>query len=379
MDFDQITAEDLFRIGGSKWSRMGDALGAFIAEMDFGLAEPIKARLHEAIDLGQSGYLTPRWTQDLQTSTTDFLSRRYGWSVSPDQVHAIPDVLAGLVITMNRHISPDARVIVPTPAYMPFMTLPGAYGHELVQVPMIRGEGEWLVDFDALDAAFGEGDLLVLCNPHNPIGKVYTADELATISEIVERHHGRVFNDEIHAPLTLNGARHIPYPTMSDAAANHSITSMSASKAWNLAGYKCAQLVITDGTTLQPTDLHEPATPGILANTAAYSDGEAWLAEVITYLEGNQRLIEEMLPSVLPGVEFIPNQGTYLAWLDCTALDLPTSPAKFFLAKSNVAVTDGALCGEAGRGSVRLNFGTPRPVLSEMLERMGASAQEQLA
>lgn len=379
MDFDQITTEDLFRIGGSKWSRMGDALGAFIAEMDFGLAEPIKARLHESIDLGQSGYLTPRWTQDLQTSTTDFLSGRYGWSVSPDQVHAIPDVLAGMVITMNRHISPDARVIVPTPAYMPFMTLPGAYGHELVQVPMIRAEGEWLVDFDALDAAFGEGDLLVLCNPHNPIGKVYTADELATISEIVERHHGRVFNDEIHAPLTLNGARHIPYPTVSDAAANHSITALSASKAWNLAGYKCAQLVITDGTTLQPTDLHEPATPGVLANIAAYSDGEPWLAEVITYLEGNQRLIQEMLPTVLPGVEFIPNQGTYLAWLDCTALDLPTSPAKFFLDKANVAVTDGALCGEGGRGSVRLNFATPRPVLAEMLTRMGASAQEQLA
>ena len=376
MDFDQITSEELFRIGGSKWSRMGDALGAFIAEMDFGLADPIKKALHHSIDDGLSGYLSPAWVENMRTATADLLSRRYGWSVAPERVHAMPDVLEGLVFTMRRHISPDARVIVPTPAYMPFMSLPGLHGHELVQVPMRRTDTEWLLDPDALDAAFGEGDLLVLCNPQNPIGKVYTAEELRQISEIVERHHGRVFNDEIHAPLTLNGARHIPYPTVSDAAANHSVTAMSASKAWNLAGYKCAQLVLTDDTRLKPTDLPEPATPGVLANTAAYTEGEPWLKGVISYLEGNQRLLQEMLPE---GMRFIPNQGTYLAWLDCTALALPQGPAKFFLDHARVALTDGALCGEVGRGSVRLNFATPRPVLQEMLERMTRSAQEQLS
>ncbi|MGA4669066.1 MalY/PatB family protein [Propionibacteriaceae bacterium Y1923] len=375
--FDDITAEDLFRLGGSKWSRHGDALGAFVAEMDFGLAEPIKRVLHQMVDDGLSGYISPAWDEQLKQATVDFVGRRYGWQVDTSNVLSAPDVLTGMLITMRHHLKPEARVILPTPAYMPFMFLPQMAGHELVQVPMLRTADNWELDFDAIEDAFEEGDMFVLCNPHNPIGKVYTRDELARLAAIVEKYHGRVFNDEIHAPLTLNGATHVPYPSVSDEAAAHSLTAMSASKAWNLAGYKCAQLILNDADLKTSKkfafDLHGTATPGMLSNIVAFNEGEPWLQDVITYLEGNQQRLIELVAEELPGAVFVPNQGTYLAWLDVEALEIEGRPSDFFLQQGRVALTDGGACGDVGKHSVRLNFGTPRPVLEQVVRQMGAA------
>ncbi|MGA4507955.1 MalY/PatB family protein [Propionibacteriaceae bacterium G1746] len=379
MRFDDITAEQLFALGGSKWSRFGDAYGAFVAEMDFGLAEPIRAALHKMVDDGLSGYISPVWDQKLREATTAFVERRYGWTVDPGNVLASPDVLTGLMVTMEHHIKPDARVILPTPAYMPFMFLPGKANHDLVQVPMIRTENEWLLDFDAIDEVFQDGDLFILCNPHNPIGKVYTRDEMQRLSEIVDKHHGRVFNDEIHAPLTMPGVEFVPYPMVNEVAAGHTLTAMSASKAWNLAGYKCAQLVLNDEDLSHSHkfafDLHGTATPGMLSNIAAFNEGEEWLAGVNDYLAANQQRLIELLAEELPGAVFVPNQGTYLAWLDLEALELEGKPSDFFLEKARVALTDGGACGDIGKHSVRLNFGTPRPVMEEMVRRMGEAVR----
>ena len=379
MRFDDITAEELFRVGGSKWSRYGDALGAFVAEMDFGLAEPIKQVLHEAVDAGLSGYVSPVWDEELKQATADFVSRRYGWQVEVKNVLTAPDVLTGMMITMKHHLKPEARVILPTPAYMPFMFLPQMTGHDLVQVPMIRTETTWELDFDAIEDVFEDGDMFVLCNPHNPIGKVYTRAEMQRLSEIVDRHHGRVFNDEIHAPLMLDGNTHVPYPSVNEVANAHTLTAMSASKAWNLAGYKCAQLVLNDEDLLTAKDfafeLHGSATPGVLANIAAFTQSEEWLDEVITYLEGNQQRLVELVAEELPGAVFVPNQGTYLAWIDLEALDLQGKPSDFFLEKARVALTDGGACGDIGKHSVRLNFATPRPVMEDMVRRMGEAVR----
>lgn len=376
MSFDEITSEDLVALGGSKWSTYPGALGMFVAEMDFGLAEPIKQTLHRVIDQGLTGYLSSAWVEQLQTATAGFVQHRYGWTVDPGNIRPVADVLSVLVLTMRHHLRPGARVLVPTPAYMPFLTLPGLHGHELVQVPMRREGSGWQLDLDAIDSTLGEGDLVVLCNPHNPIGKVYTHEELVALSEVVERHHGRVFNDEIHAPLTLHGAQHVPYPTVSEAAAAHSITAMSASKAWNLAGLKCAQVVFNDQDAARMSDfkpdLHECSTPGLFANVAAYTEGTDWLEQTIGYLEGTQAMIVDALPELLPGAQFLPNQGTYLAWLDFASLGLGRSPHALFL-DHGVALTDGRLCGEVGRDCVRLNFGTSRPLVREALERMSTA------
>lgn len=379
MRFDDITAEELFRVGGSKWSRYGDALGAFVAEMDFGLADPIKSVLHDAVEAGLSGYPSPVWDEQLKQATADFVGRRYGWQIDPKNVLTAPDVLTGMMITMKHHLKPGARVILPTPAYMPFMFLPQMTGHDLVQVPMIRTDDTWELDFDAIDAAFQDGDMFVLCNPHNPIGKVYTRDEMVRLSEIVEAHHGRVFNDEIHAPLVRNDAVHVAYPSVNEVANAHTLTAMSASKAWNLAGYKCAQLVLNDEDLKTANDyafeLHGTATPGILANIAAFNQSEPWLDEVNTYLEGNHQRLVELIAEELPGAVYVPNQGTYLAWIDVEALKIDGKPSDFFLENARVALTDGGACGDIGKNSVRLNFGTPRPVLEQMVRRMGEAVR----
>lgn len=246
---------------------------------------------------------------------------------------------------------------------------------------MRREDGAWVLDEAALEEAFARGArLLVLCNPHNPIGKVYGRDELARIAAIAARFDARVFADEIHAPIVYPGHRHVPYASVSEQAARQAITAVSASKAWNLAGLKCAQLVFTRDEDLalwRRIGLfagHSTATPGVIAHTTAWREGDAWLARVLEYLEGNRALLGQLLRERLPQLHWIAPQGTYLAWLDCRALPLEMPPHAFFRRRARVALTDGAECGTGGEGHVRLNFAMPRPLLREAIERMAEAA-----
>jgi len=261
-------------------------------------------------------------------------------------------------------------------------------------VPMVAGpDGRLTLDTDGIDAAFrAGGHLLVLLNPGNPVGRVYSPGELSAVAEVVERHGGRVFADEIHAPLTYPGRPHVPYASISATAAGHAITAVAASKAWNLPGLKCAQLILTsdaDAATWKdhwPLYEHGASTPGVRASVAAYRDGKDWLSDLVSYLDGSRRLLADLVAEQLPAVRYTPPEGTYLAWLDCRAVALdPAAPparpypnprsdlAEFFLAKAGVLATDGALCGDAGRGFLRLNFATPRPILTEMIRRMATA------
>jgi cystathionine beta-lyase len=193
-----------------------------------------------------------------------------------------------------------------------------------------------------------------------------------------------VFADEIHAPLVYPGGTHIPYASVSEQAANHSVTGTAASKGWNLPGLKCAQLILTndaDAATWAERGFmfeHGASVLGVLASTAAYRDGGDWLADVVGYLNGSRELLAGLLADYLPGIGYQPPEGTYLAWLDCRGLlrDRPieVSLAEFFRDRGRVLLTDGAACGEAGRGHVRLNFATPRPVLTEIVRRMAEAA-----
>jgi cystathionine beta-lyase len=258
--------------------------------------------------------------------------------------------------------------------------VPPALGREVLQVPMADAGGRPAYDLDALDAAFAAGGrLLVLCNPHNPVGRVLERAELLAIAEVVERHGGRVFADEIHAPLVFPGARHVPYASLSDVTAGHTITATSASKAWNLPGLKCAQVILSndaDRETWQRVGQlaeHGAANLGVVAATAAYAEGGPWLAEVLAYLDANRALLASLVGELLPGVRHRPPEGTYLGWLDFRDLDLPADPAPYLLENAGVALVDGALCGAAGRGFARLNFATPRPILTEVVRRIAAA------
>ena len=378
--FDAITLEALRAGGGLKWRAFPDCIGAFVAEMDFGIAPAIRDALREAVDHGQVGYLSAAPLRAMAEACAQWQQRHHGWELPVEAVKAVPDVLGALEVVSRHYLPAGAPVALPTPCYMPFLPLLALLGHPVVQVPMRGERDDWRLDEAALEAAFAAGArMLLLCNPHNPIGKVYRRDELQRIAAIAARHDARVFADEIHAPLVFTGQRHVPYATVSDQAAHQAITAISASKAWNLAGLKCAQLVFT-----RVDDLHRwrelghfagnsTSTPGVLAHTAAWRDGDPWLRVVLDYLEGNRALLGRLLRERLPQVGYVEPQGTYLAWLDCRALPLGMPPHLFFRRHAKVALTDGAECGAGGEGHVRLNFAMPRPLLAETVERMAGA------
>jgi cystathionine beta-lyase len=376
---DRISVDELRRRGSVKWTRGGpDVIGAFVAEMDFGAAPAIEAALLDVIARADFGYLSEHAIADMAQACAAWQRDAYGWTVDPARIRPLPDVVKGLEATIQVFSGPGTPVILPTPAYMPFLLVPPRLGRRIIQVPMIPAEdGRFALDLDGIDAAFkAGGQLLILCNPCNPVGRVYTRDELSALAGVVDRNGGLVFADEIHAPLVYPGGKHIPYAGISGQAAAHAVTATAASKGWNLPGLKCAQLILTndaDAATWAENGFmfeHGASTPGVRASTAAYQAGGGWLADVVGYLDGSRALLAGLLAEQLPAIGYRPPEGTYLAWLDCRDLGIDDSPAEFFLAKARVLLTDGGACGDAGRGHVRLNFATPRPVLAEIVRRM---------
>jgi cystathionine beta-lyase len=391
---DRTTEDELRARGSQKWTKGGPGvIGAFVAEMDFGAAPPVETALLDVVKRADFGYLSQPAVEAMADACAAWQRDRYGWDVDPGRVRPLPDVITGLAAAITVFSRPGSPVILPTPAYMPFLTVPGTLDREIIQVPMATGAGRYVLDLDGIDAAFKRGGhLLILCNPCNPVGRVYSRDELTAVAAVVEANGGRVFADEIHAPLLYPGGTHIPYASLGEVTAAHTVTGTAASKGWNLPGLKCAQLLLSNerdaavwaerGSTFE----HGASTPGVRASVAAYRDGGPWLDDVVGYLDGSRTLLAGLLAEHLPEVGYRPPEGTYLAWLDCRSLFadrggrprrgrppvLPAdeSPAEFFLAKARVMLTDGAACGEAGRGHVRLNFATPRPILTEIVRRL---------
>ncbi len=377
---DTTTVAMLRARGSVKWAAPGPAgFGAAVAEMDFGAAPPILDALAGLSADANFGYLPPFLADELAAACAEFQHRRYGWEIDPALIHPVPDVIKALEIAIAAYSRPGSPVILPTPAYMPFLAVPEYLGREIIQVPM-RGEaGFFTLDFDAIEDAFrAGGQLLILCNPYNPLGRVFTAAELAQLTDVVERHRGRVFADEIHAPLVYPGLRHLPYAATSAAAAAHTLTATSASKAWNLPGLKCAQVILSnepDRQRWEQLGFFAPrgaSNPGVVANIAAYRHGEAWLDEVLGYLDDSRHLLAGLLSRHLPQVRYRPPDGTYLAWLDCTGMDLPDSPGALVTDRAHITVVDGPAFGTGGAGAFRFNFATPQPILTEMVEHIAA-------
>ena len=376
------TVETLRRRGSLKWTAPGpDGFGAGVAEMDFGTAPAVLAALAELSAGASFGYLPQHLADELGEATARWQQERYGWMVAPADVHPVADVIKGLELAITAFSRAGAPVILPTPAYMPFLVVPGTLGREVIQVPMPCDDaGHYRFDLDGIDRAFrAGGDLLVLCNPYNPLGRVFTAAELAGITEVVDRHGGRVFADEIHAPLVYRPARHVPYASTSETAAAHTLTATSASKAWNLPGLKCAEVILTaasDRATWQRVGhfaSHGASTPGVVANAAAFRGGAGWLDEVLDYLDGSRALLGRLLAERLPAARYRPPEGTYLAWLDLRAVELPRSPGELITEVGRVLVVDGPAFGRGGPGHVRFNFATPRPVLDTMVTRLAGA------
>lgn len=375
--FEIPTESELRSRGSAKWTAFPDAIGAFVAEMDFGLAPVVRSALHAEIDAARTGYLPLAMSTALADATADWCADRYAWEVPTERIRPVADVLTGLDLVLQRYSDPAKPVVVVTPGYMPFLLIPQRSGREIIEVPSPEVDGRYELDLEAIDRAFTAGaDTLVLCNPWNPVGRVLTREELVALSEVVERHGGRVFSDEIHAPLVFPSHRHVPYASVDEAAANHTITAISASKAFNLPGLKCAQLVFSNDADAARYEevaglvAHGASGFGVAANIAAYTEGGEWLDGVLDYLDESRLLVGAQLAERLPQVGYRAPEGTYIGWLDVRALDLGEKPADVIRERAGVALTDGAACGEAGRGFVRLIMATPQPVLEEVVDRL---------
>lgn len=381
---------DALRARGSlKWTGMPADIAAWVAESDLGVAPAVTEAVQAAVADGLLGYLPPAIRRGLGEAFASWAEHAYGWQVEPRRVRPVGHVTEALRVAIDLFSRPGSPVILPTPAYMPFVTAPTVWGRQVLQVPMASDDrGRATIDLAALDEAFRQGGhLLVLVNPHNPTGRVAERAELAAVAEVVERHGGRVFADEIHAPLVYAPGHHVPYASVSPAAAAHTITGVSASKAWNVPGLKCAQLVLTNDADLatwrRDDDLlsEGASTVGAVANIAAYTAGRGWLADTVAYLDGNRRALAQVLAESAPAVGYRLPEGTYLAWLDLRAAlaELPADagpgaePLGSWLRRTTgVATTDGALCGGAGVGHVRLNLAMPRPLVVEAGRRIAA-------
>jgi cystathionine beta-lyase len=370
--------DHLRSVAGAKWSRHGDCLGAWVAEMDFGTAPVVQDAMRKMVDDGFFGYMPAGWVERMKDATATWYGREYDWQIPAERIKVLPDVLKGLEFTVTEFSRPGSKVIVSTPAYMPFLIFPKLLGREHIEVPSILEGGEWRLDLDGIEKAFQDGGgVLILCNPWNPVGRVMRRDELDAVSQLVARYDGRVFSDEIHAPITYSGNQHIPYASINEAAANHTITAVSASKAFNLPGLKCAQLIISnDADNKKWSEIgflaeHGASTIGVLANAVAFESGKPWLDDVLGYLDENRTLLKDLLAKHLPEVGYDVPQGTYLAWLDFSAYGhLPSDIDSFFRTNAKVAITNGAACGEVGKGRVRFNFAMARELMEQSIEQI---------
>lgn len=373
----EVSLERLRERRSIKWARYpDDVLPAWVAEMDFPLARPVKLALTAAVERDDCGYGAPAET-GLGEALSGFVRERFGWEVAPRSISASPDVVGGIVSLLRALTRPGDRVAINPPVYHPFFDVAGEVGCELVEVPLTAGRE---LDPEAIDRAFADGTrVLVLCHPHNPTGRVIPRDQLEAIAGSAARHGAWVLSDEIHAPLTLPGAEHVPFLTVSEAAAERGIALISASKTFNIAGLGCAQMVTASPAAAAvisrlPFGATHCGHLGAIASVAAFREGGPWLDDVLDVLDHNRVLLAELLGEHLPEVGYRPPDAGYLAWLDLRALDLGDDPSARILERGRVALSPGPDFGSQGRGFARLNIGTTPDLLEEAVKRIARVA-----
>lgn len=371
----RLTETALRRRGGEKWHAAAPGiLPAWVAESDFEVPPAARAALLDVVDRGEFGYVSPLRRDAYRAAVARWYRERHGVGVEPGDVHPVADVIEAYRRTIRDFTDADTPVVVPAPAYPPFFAVAEQEGRRVITVDTVDG-----LDLDLLEATLSERpSLLVICNPHNPLGRVAGLDELRAIASIVDRCGGRVFSDEIHAPLVLDAVRHVPYFSVCSEAASHTITAFAASKAFNLPGLKAAALLTSNlpdrsrWEGLGHLASHGASVMGLAAGAAALEHDRDWLDESIGYLRGNRHRVLEAVAEI-DGARATASQATYLQWIDVAdspAMNSPqvSSPA-VLCAEGGLLVSDGAAFGGFS-SCIRFNFASPRPLLDAALARL---------
>src|SRR5881396_3441435 len=338
-DFDRVI--DRRASDSNKWRKYPpDVLPLWVADMDFASPPAVVQALRDRVEHGFFGYLMEK--PELHEVVAERVAKRYGWRVSPEAVVPLPGVIAGFNLALRALTSPGEGLLVQTPVYPPILRAAGNHGLTRDEHALTRGaDGRYTVDLDTFARALRERTrAFLLCNPHNPVGRVFERAELEGMAAACARRDVWIIADEIHGDLPLDGRRHVPIATLRERLAA-----------------AVADLVPKINVL------------GHAAAVAAYREGDPWLEALLGYLEANRNVLANDVPRRLPGVTLAPPEATYLAWLDCRGTGI-ADPFTFFLERAKVALNDGRLFGPGGEGFVRLNFGAPRALLTEGLERM---------
>ena len=372
----------------AKWNQYEpDVLPAFVAEMDFAVAAPIRAAIERIVRDGDYGYPQRDGKRIDAAIAAAFVARmktRYGWDVSPDLVVPISDLVQGTFAPILAFSDPGDGVILQTPNYPPFREAITTTERRLISLPMRDNGTRHVFDLGELaPAACKDARIFVLCNPQNPTGRVFRHDELLAIARFVIEHDLIVISDEIHSDLVYDGQRHIPFASLGPDVAARTVTLNSATKSFNIPGLRCA--VLAFGSNELRARFHKRIPSrllggcniiGVDATVAAWTESQAWLDAVMAHLTKARDLVAEVLRTEVPDVRFHVPEATYLAWLDCRGIKQPGSAFQFFLDQARIAFSAGETFDPDCAGFVRLNFATSIPILQEILDRFVAAIKQ---
>ncbi len=366
-----------------KWRAYpADVLPMWVADMDFRSPEPVIQALQERVAQGIYGYPGP--VDGLIDAILGWLETRHHWKVDREDILLVPGIVTGLNWFCNALGQPGGSVLVQSPVYPPFLSAPANAGLQLHQMPLRDWGGRYTAEAAAFDpacqaaaAAGHPAGLFILCNPHNPVGRAFSRPELEGMAEACLRNNLLICADEIHADLVYPGSCHIPIASIDPEIAARTVTFMAPSKTFNIAGLECSFAVVPNPELRRSLQQGGRGLVGWvnllgqIAARAAYAEGAPWLAGILDYLQDNRDFLYRyiMVENRLPGVTMTLPEATYLAWLDCRGTGVE-NPSAFFLEQARVALNPGNEFGQGGAGFVRLNFGCPRPMLVEALERL---------
>lgn len=379
-DFDEL----LERRGTDsvKWDGVRDVWGRdellplWVADMDFRTPPFVMDALQRQLSGGVLGYTRP--CADWAPAICDWLLRRHGWQVETGWISFVPGIVRAQALALLCFTRPGDRVAVMNPVYHPFFLVTQRLEREVVFSPLVLRDGHYHIDYARLEQDLDGCRVLILCNPHNPGGRVWTEDELRRVADICHRRGVMVLSDEIHADLTLPGYRHHPFATVSPRAAAISLTFMAPSKAFNMPGLASSYAIAVDPgirrrfqTFLEAGEFGEGHMLAYVGCAAAYREGEEWLGQLLDYIQGNIDFTEQFLKERIPAIGMIRPQASYLIFLDCRRLGLPQPElVNLFVDKAHLALNDGTMFGRGGEGFMRLNVGCPRSVLRRALEQL---------
>lgn len=361
-----------------------DLLPMWVADMDFLSPPAVTEALRKRVEHGLFGYTAP--SEEYLASIVNWLKKRHGWHVEKDHITFIPGVVKGFAFAIDEFTKPGDKIIIQPPVYHPFRIVTESLGREIVNNPLILENGQYKMDLGGLKKIIAENDckMLILCNPQNPSGRVWNADELTALAEICYDNNIFVVSDEIHSDLALLENKHIPFASVSDKARDNSLVLMAPSKTFNIAGIVSSFSVIPNDDIrkkylgyLEPRELNQGTIFAFTATRAAYEEGEEWLNEVLQYIQQNMDFVDNYLKETIPQIKVIRPEASFLVWLDCRDLNLSQPElVKFFVEKAGLALNDGSIFGDEGRGFMRLNIGTSRLIVEKALNNLKKAIQE---